>query len=113
MLDDKYLEPFKSDLILRQDEFRKWLNIFQGAEGGLTNIAKSYKKFGLNVQENGDLTFMEWAPCAKAVSIFGDFNGWNREEYRAERNEFGCFCITLKAKEDGSTLIEHGSKYKI
>jgi len=26
---------------------------------------------------------MEWAPGAKAISIFGDFNGWNRNEFWA------------------------------
>ncbi len=73
--EDKYLEQFTNDLLLRQNEFKKWLDIFAGAEGGLENIARSYKKFGLNVQPNGDITLMEWAPNAKSMSIFGDFNG--------------------------------------
>jgi len=49
---------------------------------------------------------------AKSMSIFGDFNGWDRDQYRAERNEYGCFCITLKAK-DGVPLMEHKQKYKL
>ena len=28
VIEDKYLEPYKNDLLLRQDEFKKWLNIF-------------------------------------------------------------------------------------
>jgi 1,4-alpha-glucan branching enzyme len=48
---------------------------------------------------------MEWAPEARSMSIFGEFNGWNRDEFRAQRNEYGCFCITLRAKEDGSPRI--------
>jgi len=48
---------------------------------------------------------MEWAPSARSMSIFGEFNGWNRDEFRAHRNEYGCFCITLKAREDGSPRI--------
>ena len=27
-LDDKYLEPYTADLLLRQNEFKKWLGIF-------------------------------------------------------------------------------------
>ena len=50
---------------------------------------------------------MEWAPGAKAMSIFGDFNGWNREEFWAQKNEFGCFTLTLKALGDGSPRIKH------
>ena len=99
--------------MLRQNEFKKWLDIFEGAEGGLEKIARSYKKFGLNLLANNDISFMEWAPAAKSMSIFGDFNGWNRDQYRAERNEFGCFVMTLKACEDGTPLIKHKMKYKL
>jgi len=57
----------------------RWLDIFQSAEGGLEKVARSYKKFGLKLQANNEITFMEWAPCAKSISIFGEFNDWNRE----------------------------------
>jgi len=56
---------------------------------------------------------MEWAPGAKGISIFGDFNGWNRNEFWLQRNEFGCWCITLKALEDGTPRIKHRMKYKL
>jgi 1,4-alpha-glucan branching enzyme len=77
------------------------------------NIGRSYKKFGLNVQSNGDILYNEWAPQAKSISIFGDFNNWNREEFWAEKNEFGVFSLTLKANDDGTPRIPHNSKYKI
>jgi 1,4-alpha-glucan branching enzyme len=67
----------------------------------------------LNVQPNGDVTYKEWAPEAKAITLFGDFNGWNREEFRCSKNEFGAFTITIKAKPDGTPRIAHNSKYKI
>jgi 1,4-alpha-glucan branching enzyme len=50
---------------------------------------------------NGDLEYTEWAPGAKSLTIFGDFNAWNREEHRCAKNEFGCHTIT------------HNTKYKI
>jgi len=74
VIDDPYLEPFKNDLLLRQDEFKKWLDIFNHAEGGLEKVARSYKKYGLNIQPNNDIQLMEWAPNAKAMYIFGEFN---------------------------------------
>ena len=67
----------------------RWLKIFEDAEGGLLSIARSYNRYGLHVLENGDIEYLEWAPGANSVSLFGDFNGWNREEYRAGKNEFG------------------------
>jgi 1,4-alpha-glucan branching enzyme len=50
---------------------------------------------------------MEWAPGAKSLSIFGDFNNWDREQYMCEKNDFGQFTITLKAK-NGEPVIKHG-----
>lgn len=91
----------------------RWLDIFQGAEGGILNLARSYKKFGLQLQPNNDITFMEWCPGARGMRIFGDFNGWNRGEFHCQRNDFGCFTITLKALEDGTPRVKHNSKYKI
>jgi hypothetical protein len=53
--EDNFLKPYENDLLLRQNEFKKWLDIFAGAEGGLEKIARSYTKFGLTLQPNGNL----------------------------------------------------------
>jgi 1,4-alpha-glucan branching enzyme len=50
---------------------------------------------------------MEWAPNAKAMYIFGEFNGWKRGEYWAHKNEFGAFTLTLPALPDGTPRIKH------
>jgi len=113
LADDKMLQHYENDLKARQRDFIKWLQTFDQAEGGLLNIARSYKKFGLNLQSNGDIEYCEWAPSAVSVTIFGEFNNWNREEYRCKKNEFGCHSLTLKANPDGSPRIHHNTKYKI
>ena len=68
---------------------------------------------GLNVQENNDITYRVWAPAAKGLTFFGDFNGWNRDEFRCEKDGFGQFNLTIKANPDGSPRIQHNSKVKI
>jgi len=50
---------------------------------------------------------MEWAPGAHGISIFGDFNGWNRDEFWCKKNDFGCFTITIPAMPDGTPRIKH------
>lgn len=45
---------------------------------------RAYDKLGSHVVEVGGVTgtyFAVWAPSAKAVSVMGDFNGWNRQEH--------------------------------
>ena len=87
--------------------------MFEDAEGSLLNVARSYTKYGLNLQPNGDITYKEWAPEAKSLSIFGDFNYWNRDEFHCAKDGYGCFAVTIKANQDGSPRIPHNSKYKI
>lgn len=76
-------------------------------------IARGYKNYGLCLQANGDIIFKEWAPEAKSLSVFGDFNEWNRGEFKCEKNEYGCFSTTIKANPDGTPRIKHNTKYKI
>lgn len=45
------------------------LNSYTTNEGSIQNFARSYKKFGLNIDENGDLVYREWAPGAKGLSL--------------------------------------------
>jgi 1,4-alpha-glucan branching enzyme len=56
---------------------------------------------------------MEWAPGAKYMCIFGEFNNWKRGEYVCTKNDFGSFECLLKANPDGSPKIPHLTKYKI
>lgn len=46
----------------------RWLKTFEG-EGGLLEVSRSYKKFGLNLLPNGDVSYREWAPAAKSLSL--------------------------------------------
>ena len=90
----------------------RWLKTFKDAEGGLLNVGRSYKKYGLNLQSNNDLIYKEWAPGAKSISIFGEFNDWNREEFRIGKDDFGCFSVKIPAV-GGKCRIPHNTKYKI
>lgn len=33
------------------------------------DFTRSYKKYGLNINKNGDLEYKEWAPAAREVSL--------------------------------------------
>ena len=46
----------------------------------------AYNLFGCHV-ENGGAWFRVWAPNAKAISVVGDFNGWNPECHKLSKIE--------------------------
>ena len=51
-------------------------DFYNNFSSGITSEA--YKYFG-SFEKNGSVTFRVWAPGASAVSVAGDFNGWNNE----------------------------------
>ena len=112
LIDDPYLAEYEADLMLRQQKYNEWLRSFDG-EGGLQAVAESYKQFGLHINENGEVKYREWAPSAQALSIFGEFNNWDRGQYVAQKDQFGVFTLTIPAKPDGTSVIQMGNKYKI
>jgi 1,4-alpha-glucan branching enzyme len=69
--------------------------------------ARLYDKLGSHVDKNGCVDFAVWAPSAKAVSLIGDFNGWNATSH------------PMKPRWDGSGIwetavpgVEVGAAYK-
>lgn len=43
--------------------------MFEKDAGSLLDFAHSYNQFGLNINQDGDLEYREWAPNAKEVSL--------------------------------------------
>ncbi|KAL6305825.1 glycoside hydrolase superfamily [Sparassis latifolia] len=110
---DPWLEPNVPAVIHRHDLFRKWKDNIQQAEGGYDAFTKGYLKFGLNVGQNGEVVYREWAPNAKEAALIGDFNEWNRNSHLMKKNEYGIWEITVPPTSPGVCAIPHDSKIKI
>ena len=84
--DDPYLEPFQTTFYQLHDKMNKTINQFQ-SEGGITAISSSYLEMGLHPHPTLKNTYVykEWAPSAQEITIFGEFNDWDRNKYRAEK----------------------------
>ena len=46
-----------------------YMNTFDGTEGGLIGFARSYQRYGIFVNADGDIEYREWAPGAKELSL--------------------------------------------
>ena len=83
------------------------------------NNAKAYEFLGAHRVDDGRVVFRVWAPNAVAVSVVGDFNGWNNDANHMHRLSDGSiwecfienisqfdtykFCITAK---DGRRIFK-------
>lgn len=93
---------------MRSDKFKEWLGIFDRSEGGLLNVARSYNSYGLHINSKKELVYKEWAPEAHNLTLFGDFNNWNRNQYYAHKNEYGQWTLTIPPNAEGEPAIKHG-----
>jgi 1,4-alpha-glucan branching enzyme len=50
---------------------------------------------------------------AKEVRVYGEFNGWNRNEYRFTQKPFGRWELIIPPQEDGVCRIPHDSSMKL
>ncbi|MBO4366573.1 MAG: 1,4-alpha-glucan branching protein GlgB [Clostridia bacterium] len=69
---------------------------------------QAYQYFGAHRSGDGEVVFRVWAPRADAVSLVGDFNGWNTQSHPLMRwDETGVWTGVLK-----DPYFRDGSKYK-
>ncbi|TKX27526.1 1,4-alpha-glucan-branching enzyme [Elsinoe australis] len=109
---DPYLEPFKGALQARYSKAQEWIKQIDATEGGLEKFSRGYEKFGFHVKSNGDVVYREWAPNAMEAFLIGDFNNWDRNSHRMQKDNYGVWEITVPGN-NGQSAIPHDSKIKI
>ncbi len=87
---DPWLEPYAPAIEGRHaDVIRKERELL-GDNTSLVDFANAHKYFGLHRRRDGSWIFREWAPNATAITLVGDFSGWeSRPEYALHRLEGG------------------------
>jgi 1,4-alpha-glucan branching enzyme len=50
-------------------KYYSWKDTFASEAGSFLNFTRSYNKYGLNINKDGDLEYREWAPGAKELSL--------------------------------------------
>ena len=108
---DPSLKQYEWCIKHRNEHFKKTLNEIEKNEKSLKDFALSYENMGVHILPNGDICYREYAPGCKGVSLFGDFNNWNKEQYWAIKNQFGLWELIIKS-DNGKPVIKHGQKIK-
>ena len=109
---DEYLKPFELNIKKRVLKYKETMDEILKNEITLENFSKSYEHMGLNLLRNGDIKYREYAPGAKGISLFGEFNNWNKEQYWAKQDKFGYWELIIP-NENGAPKIQHGQIVKV
>jgi 1,4-alpha-glucan branching enzyme len=105
---DPWLEPYRPTLEARLGRYRHWKTGLD-EQGGLTGeVSTGHRHFGIQMDCDGAATYREWAPSAHALSLIGDFNGWNCETHRLEPIGDGVWTVSVPAG-----VIRPGGRVKV
>ena len=112
---DPWLAPY-ADALRRRGAHYARLRASIDETGGLTGaVSLGHRFFGFNRGEkDGEpgLWYREWAPGASGLSLFGDFNGWDRDKNPLTREDFGIWSAFFPDSQYSSALT-HGSLIKV
>ncbi|MBN2445539.1 MAG: 1,4-alpha-glucan-branching enzyme, partial [Phycisphaerae bacterium] len=78
---DPWLGPYADKLRQRYAHFQAAQRRITDNIGSLDAISRGHEYFGLNRglrDGQPGVWYREWAPGARALSLLGDFNGWDR-----------------------------------
>lgn len=110
---DSWLEPVADEVEARHDRYESKLKYIESRFGSLKSFATAHEFFGFTYDNaRRGWWYREWAPAAHYLSLFGDFNNWDRYADPLEREGDGIWSIFLPDSEYKERLT-HGSLMKV
>ena len=112
---DPQLLPYKKDIELRMDNYRKKRNELVNDTDSLCDFANGHEYFGFHKTESGWF-YREWAPAAEEVYLTGDMVGWRWLDLKLTPLGNGVFEIFLKGTDSlwngchVKTIVKHDGK---
>lgn len=111
--DDPWLEPVEEEMNARYQRYLNRLKIIEGSHGSLLKFADAWNYFGIHFsREANGWYYREWAPRARDLYFFGDFNKWDRHSHRMEKKDHGVWEIFLPYEAYKDTFV-HESLVKV
>ena len=110
---DSWLEPVAEEVQARYDRYESLLKYIENHYGSLKSFASAHEFFGFTYDEfRKGWWYREWAPSAHYLSLFGDFNNWDRYANPLEREEDGIWSVFLPDAQYKNKLTK-GSLLKV
>ena len=110
---DSWLNPVADEVQKRYDRYCNRLKTIEKQFGSLGTFASAHQFFGFHYDRiRRGWWYREWAPAAHYLSLFGDFNDWQRYANPLENVGNGVWEIFLPDDEYQNKLV-HGSLLKV
>lgn len=110
---DSWLEPVAAEVQARYDRYESVMKHIESRYGSLKSFASAHEFFGFHYDKfRRGWWYREWAPAAHYLSLFGDFNKWDRYANPLEREENGIWTIFLSDSQFKNKLTQ-GSLLKV
>lgn len=106
--DDPWLESQADAIDARLERFRREVARIEKATGSLAAHATGHRFTGIHREPDGHWIVREWLPGAKAVSLVGDFNGWDRDRHPLKPASRGVWQLRLPPD-----ALAHGQRVKL
>ncbi|KAI3386887.1 hypothetical protein SNEBB_004531 [Seison nebaliae] len=108
---DKLLEPYSKEIQRRHKLYQLSLKRIEEIEE-IDSFIQSHKIYGIKRNElNGRIFIRLWAPHARQIYVFGDFNQWNKRSHELKKLPFGKW--ELEFEEMDSMKLKDKSKIKL
>ena len=105
---DPLLKPYERDLTLRMAGYEAKRAQLLPDGLSLPDFANGHLFYGFHRTAEG-WVYREWAPNARSLFLFGDFNNWDRSSHPMEYIGNGNFELVLQGQE----ALRHGSQVKV
>ena len=110
---DSWLTPVATEVEKRFERYQNRLKAIEKQYGSLNSFASAYEFFGFHYDTvRRGWWYREWAPAAHYMSLYGDFNSWQRYANPLENVGNGIWEIFLPDDEYNDKLV-HGSLLKV
>lgn len=110
---DEWLASVEGEINYRYDRYKWRLGEIEHYSGSLKDFANAHLYFGIHYDTlKKGWWVREWLPGAREVSVFGDWNDWDRMQHQLARDEWGIWTIFLSDEQTAGRL-KHKSFIKL
>ncbi|RAI87984.1 1,4-alpha-glucan branching enzyme [Algoriphagus yeomjeoni] len=111
--EEPWLTQYEPQIQRRFDRYKDAIREINDFSGNILEYASVHKFYGIHFEAwRKGWVYREWAPAAKQLYFFGDFNDWDRSSHPMKKSGRGDWEIFLPY-EQYKDLFTHKSKVKV